>query len=648
MMQFGEHKDVYVDFDLEISVDNSQVPISIAMCYPYSYSELQSYLECLDETMTNVPSVYYHREHLVNSYEGRRLDLLTISSNDRIENDTEGLTHSVLFPSFNGVSTARKFKVEKRIALITARVHPGETPSSYAVQGVINMLTDPSNSVAEALRRMFVFKIVPMLNPDGVFRGHFRTDCLLQDLNRYYDEPTPQNHSPAFAICELMKYFNTNKRLWFFCDYHSHGLPRDCYLYGNFLRYTLQVESKTFAKLMEVNSPEFSYADCDFSFKNMGFKTGPKKKNKNIKTKIGCSRVVAFRSSLLIHSFTLEIGYHGMVRRGCKQMNLPINDPDDDDECPEELDSPTLNQADSPLTRTINPQEEEQVSPAQDANQFPPPFTPETFRAIGTSILDSLLDLFSRHPSSKLPTSTYKSLENIRTEIAQLTKKDYARTEKNLNNQSRNIHQIIEEIYSSTIQVGDTDGKCGFLDTTAAKVSMSGVPLSRTKCKKKTESLSEKASFKTYRISHKSNVQSALPMDGSKFEERKPTPTHKLVIRESVDEARELQSVQSEYQQAITQVRLKKGMVAQPQPNPAIRGKSRERIDMRWAENIQPHNRGMRSQDLRQPLSLPELIECQSSMKDYDIFSKREIKVEDSNQFRTKDFELRFVTPKVD
>jgi hypothetical protein len=137
-------------------------------------------------------------------------------------------------------------------------------------------------------------------------------------------------------------------------------------------------------------------------------------------------------------------------------------------------------------------------------------------------------------------------------------------------------------------------------------------------------------------------------MDGSKFEERKPTPTHKLVIRESVDEARELQSVQSEYQQAITQVRLKKGMVAQPQPNPAIRGKSRERIDMRWAENIQPHNRGMRSQDLRQPLSLPELIEFQSSMKDYDIFSKREIKVEDSNQFRTKDFELRFVTPKVD
>ena len=46
------------------------------------------------------------------------------------------------------------------------RVHPGETPAQFIIHGVIDFLAGES-SRARALRANVVFKITPMLNPDG-------------------------------------------------------------------------------------------------------------------------------------------------------------------------------------------------------------------------------------------------------------------------------------------------------------------------------------------------------------------------------------------------------------------------------------------------------------------------------------------------
>ena len=64
----------------------------------------------------------------------------------------------------------------RNVVFISGRVHPGETPASHVVHGLVEFLlsSDPS---AVALRKIATWVIVPMLNPDGVSAGNYRCDA---------------------------------------------------------------------------------------------------------------------------------------------------------------------------------------------------------------------------------------------------------------------------------------------------------------------------------------------------------------------------------------------------------------------------------------------------------------------------------------
>ncbi len=85
-----------------------------------------------------------------------------------------------------------------------ARQHPGETQAEWWMEGVLECLTDPADPVARGLRKRCRFHIVPNCNPDGSRRGHLRTNAVGTNLNREWDNPSPEKSPEVLAIRNYM------------------------------------------------------------------------------------------------------------------------------------------------------------------------------------------------------------------------------------------------------------------------------------------------------------------------------------------------------------------------------------------------------------------------------------------------------------
>lgn len=92
------NKEYEAHFIFDFEIDNREVPVYFAMSFPYSYEDLQHSLESIDKRMAGHDSVYYRRDLLIRSVEGRRIDLITISSLSQDTNNSEDRVHPSLFP----------------------------------------------------------------------------------------------------------------------------------------------------------------------------------------------------------------------------------------------------------------------------------------------------------------------------------------------------------------------------------------------------------------------------------------------------------------------------------------------------------------------------------------------------------------------
>eukprot|EP00095_Tigriopus_kingsejongensis_P004430 maker-scaffold1899_size25246-snap-gene-0.6 protein:Tk04430 transcript:maker-scaffold1899_size25246-snap-gene-0.6-mRNA-1 annotation:"cytosolic carboxypeptidase 1" len=127
---------------------SSQDVCYLAYHFPYTYSRLLKHLCQINHSKS--PDTYIRMDVLTHSLAHHEVPMVTITS----QNDN-----------------APPIK-DRKLVVLTSRVHPGESNASYIMEGLLNFLVSDDQEAGQ-LRAQFIFKIIPMLNVDGVINGWY-------------------------------------------------------------------------------------------------------------------------------------------------------------------------------------------------------------------------------------------------------------------------------------------------------------------------------------------------------------------------------------------------------------------------------------------------------------------------------------------
>ncbi|XP_036963943.1 cytosolic carboxypeptidase 2 isoform X2 [Acanthopagrus latus] len=249
----------------------------LAHCYPYTYSHLQCYLR----RITSNPAVasYCTLRVLCHSLAGNAVYVVTVTS--RGVGRVEGRA--------------------KKAVVVTARVHPGETNSSWMMEGFLDFLLGDSED-AQLLRDTFVFKVVPMLNPDGVIVGNYRCSLAGRDLNRYYKTLLRESFPCVWHTRNMVERMVAEMDVILYCDFHGHNRKNNVFMYGcnNRGDTSLKLHERVFPLMLSKNASDKS---CKFRVQ---------------KSKEGTGRIAMWRLGVQ-NSYTMEATFGGSTlgdRRG--------------------------------------------------------------------------------------------------------------------------------------------------------------------------------------------------------------------------------------------------------------------------------------------------------------------------------------------
>lgn len=279
----SESRKKYYSLSFDYTFDLSDDEVYFSYAVPYTYTHLTNLLK---EFKTSVPHSICHKETLCKSMSGLDVPLITITN----------------FTS--------KDKMKKDYVVIAARVHPGETPSSWVMEGVLRYLLS-DNEVAVRLRDDCIFKIIPMLNPDGVVLGNYRTSLSGNDLNRQFQDPDYRLHPEIFSVKSLLYELKKNGTILTFIDLHAHSKKKSVFMYGPY--YPLHSNSyfsmRVLPKILNDKCDMFRYYSCKF---------------RSEKSKRKAARLVVWKEMRLCNSYTLETSFHGYITDD--RATIPFNE----------------------------------------------------------------------------------------------------------------------------------------------------------------------------------------------------------------------------------------------------------------------------------------------------------------------------------
>ncbi|XP_030829550.1 uncharacterized protein LOC580601 isoform X4 [Strongylocentrotus purpuratus] len=246
----------------------------LAHCYPYTFTDLCQHLDDLMAQPERRKTM--RRDVLCESRAGNSCFILTVSN----------------------FSDHRP----KKGIVVTARVHPGETNASWMMRGLLDFITS-SDPVAKELRKCYIFKIIPMLNPDGVIVGNYRCSLAGRDLNRNYRHPKKESFPTVWNTKQMLADFAEEcEEILVYCDMHGHSRKHNVFIYGcdpdkQELDMAAFLCQRLFPWLLSQKAPDkFSFRGCKFRVKRCKEATG---------------RVVMWRQMGISNSFTLEATFCG-------------------------------------------------------------------------------------------------------------------------------------------------------------------------------------------------------------------------------------------------------------------------------------------------------------------------------------------------
>ncbi|GIM17414.1 hypothetical protein Vretimale_19956 [Volvox reticuliferus] len=229
----------------------------VASCYPYTYTDLQDYLDGLqrrlaaESSSASSAATAQQRQQQQSLQQQQQSQQLQPQLSQQLQQQMllqpqqpvvpPPLVRSVLCYTLSGLrvdlltvtdwSSSLETVRQRECIFITARVHPGETCASWLMQGMLEFLCS-SDPAAITLRNSFVFKLVPMLNPDGVVNGNYRCSLAGVDLNRVWDRPIRCLYPTVYHSKRVLQQLAAAGRLALYIDIHGHSTKADTFFYG--------------------------------------------------------------------------------------------------------------------------------------------------------------------------------------------------------------------------------------------------------------------------------------------------------------------------------------------------------------------------------------------------------------------------------
>ncbi|KRX08300.1 hypothetical protein PPERSA_01761 [Pseudocohnilembus persalinus] len=213
-LQQNQKKNYYhLSFQYSCMYDDDEIQFSY--CVPYNYSYLEKFLNQKTEILRQKKINILQRERLCQTLSGIDIPLLTITD----------------FNSEKSIPLNTR-----KLIIMQARIHPGEANGSWLMHGVLEKLLDEQYNNSYEARKFLqkcIFKIIPMLNIDGVIMGNYRTGLQGRDLNRQFQS---ENKLLFPSVIQLKKFINEQihifKKVEMFLDFHGHSVKKNIFSYA--------------------------------------------------------------------------------------------------------------------------------------------------------------------------------------------------------------------------------------------------------------------------------------------------------------------------------------------------------------------------------------------------------------------------------